>query len=319
VSNRVRLIVNPIAGAGFSPWVLPLLVRWLARLGLSSEVVRTFSAEDARQAAGEIDGSYHALVVMGGDGTVRDVVTGLKRHDVPVGIIPMGTANVLARELRLPVRPESVARMVAERHVRYLDLGFAGDRPFMLMAGVGFDAEVTARVHASRRGAITVLNYFPAMIGVILRYRFPDLRVVADGRPLKVRPNLVLVSNTRCYGGPLVFALDARPDDGWLDVCLYRIPRRHAVLSLVIRLLLHRRPDPRRATFVRAREVEVTSDQEVPYQLDGDPAGVLPLSVSMKARAVPVIVPRSTRWDRLWTSVKSRLAEPFSAHPGRSR
>lgn len=291
MAGRVRLVCNPIAGAGLVPWVLPLFVRRLAALGLSCEVVRTASAEDARHAAAEIRGAYHALVVLGGDGTVREVITGLARRDIPVGIVPLGTANVLAKELHLPVRPELAARMIAERHVRHLDLAYAGDRPFMLMAGVGFDAEVTARVHAGRRGAITFLNYFIAMVAVVLHYRFPHLRVVVDGRPVGREANFVVISNTRRYGGRPVLALDARPDDGLLDACLYRIPRRHAVLGLVIDLLLRRRPKPRRALFLKGRRIEVTADGPVPYQLDGDPAGVLPLSVRVEPRAVPVIVP----------------------------
>jgi len=319
VSGRVRLVVNPIAGAGLSTWVLPLLVRRLTRLGLSCEVVRTFTAADARQAAGDLRGAYHALVVLGGDGTVREAIAGLTRRDVPVGIVPLGTANVLARELRLPIQPERAARVIAERTVRWLDLGEANGRPFFLMAGVGFDAEVTARVHASRRGAITVLNYFPALIGVLLRYRFPAIRVTVDGRPVGGEANFVVVSNTRRYGGRLVMALDAAPDDGWLDVCLYRIPQRRAALSLFVRFLTHRRPDRRRATFLRARRVEVTGDGPVPYQLDGDPFGTLPVTVRVEPRAVPVIVPEPTRWERTWRSVKSRLERPFSARRGPSR
>jgi len=319
VGGRVRLVVNPIAGAGLSTWVLPLLVRRLARLGLSCEVVRTFTAEDAQQAASELHGPYHALVVLGGDGTVREVIAGLSRRDVPVGIVPLGTANVLARELGLPMRPERAAQVIARGHVRRLDLGYAGGRPFLLMAGVGFDAEVTARVHASRRGAITILSYLPAVVGVLLRYRFPVIRVAVDGRPVDREANFVVVSNTRQYGGPLVMAVDAEPDDGWLDVCLYRITKRRAALSLLIRLLTHRRPDRSRATFLRGRRIEVTGDGPVRYQLDGDPFGTVPVTVDIAPRAVPVIVPEPTRWDRAWQSVKSRLERPFSGARGRSR
>jgi len=291
VSGRVRLVVNPIAGAGLSTWVLPLLVRRLTRLGLSCEVVRTFTAEDARQAASDVRGPCHALVVLGGDGTVRDVITGLVRRDVPVGIVPLGTANVLAKELGAPVRPERAAQVIARRYIRRLDLGYVGGRPFLLMLGVGFDADVTARVHASRRGAMTALNYAPALVGVLLRHRFPSIRVTVDGRPVRREANFLVVSNTRQYGGRLVMALDAEPDDGWLDVCLYRVPRRRAALSLLVSFVTHRRPDRRRATFLRGRRIEVTSDRPARYQLDGDPFGVLPVTVDVEPQAVPVIVP----------------------------
>ena len=312
MGERVRVVVNPIAGAGLSLWVLPLLVRRLARLGLTSEVVRTHSAEDSRQAAADLDGPYHALVVMGGDGTVREVITGLKRDDVPLAIIPMGTANVLARELRLPLQPERAAQVIARRNVRRMDLGYANGRPFLLLAGVGFDAEITRRVHASRRGAITLLNYLPALVAEIVHFHAPALQVTVDGRPVGRRVNYAVISNTRLYGGPFVMALDAVPDDGLLDVCLYQVPRRHQVLGLLVRFFFHRRPDPRRATFVRGRQVEVVSDEPVLYQLDGDPVGMLPLKVDLAPRAVPVIVPETWGWDRLWQSVKSRLEEPLS-------
>jgi diacylglycerol kinase (ATP) len=292
---RVRVVVNPIAGAGLGTWVLPILVRRLARLGFTSEVVRTLSAEDARQAAGEVDESYHAVVAVGGDGTVREVISGLSREDVPVGVVPMGTANVLARELRLPFEPERAARVIAARHVRRLDLARANGRPFLLVAGVGLDAEVTRRVHASRRGAITILNYLPALLAEVVWFRTPALRVAVDGRPLNREGQYVVISNTRHFGGLLVMALDAVPDDGRLDVCVYRLPRRHAVLGLMVRFLTHRRPDARRATFVQGRRIEVTSSERVLYQLDGDPAGVLPLTIDLAPRAVSVIVPPPRR------------------------
>jgi YegS/Rv2252/BmrU family lipid kinase len=287
--RRALLIVNPIAGQGAGQRGLGRLEQGLRSQGIATSVTVTRKHGDAREAATQAAG-HDLVVVIGGDGTLNEVLNGLGA-DVPVALFPLGTGNVLAKELRLPRRAERFCAMVGRGRERALDLAEAEGRRFVSMAGVGFDAEVASALAARRRGAIHILTYVGPLVRCLATYRFPRLRVSIDGAEAIASEGFALVSNVRCYGGPLVITPAADPGDGVLDVCVLGRGTRLAYLRALFAFYVGWPRALGGARYYRGREVRVTAEERVPYQVDGDPAGFLPATFRLPGRTLRFVVP----------------------------
>jgi diacylglycerol kinase family enzyme len=275
----VGLIGNPHSGRGRCPEAAEALSRELARRGLAARAA--WSPEERRALVAEAgaSGGCRALVAIGGDGTVADLVN--ERPVAPIGVLPTGTENLFARHFRFEPRPARLAERLERGRSRRIDLGRADGRRFALMAGFGFDAEVVSRHHrirmGRRGGAATTSRaaYVEPVLRSSLTYPFPPLTVHAetDAGPETLVGTSVLFFNLPRYALGLPFAPDARDDDGWLDLVVFRDPGPFQALRylwLVFRRLhLMRRGVEHR----RVRRATVEAAGPVPVQLDGDPAG----------------------------------------------
>lgn len=288
--RRALTVVNPIAGRGRGREVAVRLTEALGSHGIELDLAPTTQAGDGRAAAARA-GDYDLVVAIGGDGTINEVVNGLEA-DRPVALFPLGTGNVLAKELRLPRRVERFCAMVERGRETRVDVGaLGGERRFLSMVGVGFDAAVSHAVHARRDGAIRMSHYCLPLLRALVTYRFPRVTVRIDGGEAVGSAGFVLVSNVRSYGGPLVITPQAEHDDGLLDVCVLprgSLPRYLRALAAFL-LGLQRRLSG--ARYYRGRAVEITADEPVPCQVDGDPAGFVPARVAMLDRALRMVVP----------------------------
>jgi diacylglycerol kinase family enzyme len=197
---------------------------------------------------------------------------------------------VLAKELRLPRGIGRFCETVARGRERALDLAAAEGRRFVSMVGAGFDAAVAGRLARERAGAIRMARYAPLILSCLARFGKPRIAVSVDGAPPVEAQGFALVSNVRSYGGPFRITPHAVPDDGALDVCV--LPRGglaryvRAILALLLRC-----PRLSGTRYLRGRSVRLTSTEAVPYQVDGDPGGVLPAMVELLERKVRFIVP----------------------------
>jgi len=216
----------------------------------------------------------------------------INRHPgIPVGILPLGTENLLARQYRIPRDGAGAAAVVAHGCLQTLDLGRIGPRRFAIMVSFGFDAEVIHRAHARRSGHITRLHYVQPIWNTLLTYEYPEIRVFADGAGEPVAGKLVIVANLPAYALRLGLAPTARGDDGLLDVRVFQRGSTYDMLrylSLVASGRHDRRDD---VVCLRARRIHVDSDVTVPAQADGDPAGGTPCEISIEPAAAQVFVP----------------------------
>jgi diacylglycerol kinase (ATP) len=202
-SRTVVVAANPVAG-GFRLATLDRLVRRLEAKGMAVEVQLTGHAGHLTAIAEALDPDVGALVVGGGDGSLNEAVTGLlRRAGAPpvLGILPFGTANVLAHELALPFGPEAIADLVAAGRTRALHLGRVGERPFLLMVSAGFDGDVVHAVDGETKKRWGKLAYAAAAIRLAVAQRGRDVVVEADGETIVCR--LAVVTTARFYGGPL--------------------------------------------------------------------------------------------------------------------
>lgn len=285
---RALMIVNPIAGRGGGRRVAERLAAALGERSIRGELAITREAGEASDAT-DLAAEHDLVVVVGGDGTLNEVINGLEA-DRPVALYPLGTGNVAAKELGLPRRVAAFCDMVRAGRERHLDLGGAEGRRFVSFAGIGFDAQVAARVAAGRQGAIRMSSYVGPVLRCLATYGFPPLELSVDGAPPVRAGGFALVSNVRAYGGPLVIAHQAKHDDGLFDVCVLPPASRPRHVASLAALAL-RCPGWSGIRTLRGRAVHATSPRRVPYQVDGDPAGFLPATFAMLERKLRIIVP----------------------------
>ena len=294
--QRALVIVNPIAGRASGPRFVAELERGLGRHGISTETVVTRKPGDARAAA--LRAAAHDVVVaVGGDGTVNEILNGL---DVarPIAVYPVGTGNVLAKEVGSPRRLSRFCEMLGAGRVKELDLASVNGRLFVSMAGVGFDATVAAAMAARRKGGIRLSTYIVPLLRCFATYAFPPVEVrIDDAEPIRAE-GFVLVSNVRTYGGPFVVTPQAVHDDGLFDVCVLPRGSRLRCLRAMFAFFIRCQRRLSGARYYRGRRVAVTSDERVDYQVDGDHAGCLPATFEILNRKQAVVVPPGTELPR---------------------
>jgi YegS/Rv2252/BmrU family lipid kinase len=296
--RKALFLVNPISGRGEHGLVRARCVEALNAGGLELEVLDIPGPGETARAVGEYqEADFDLLLAGGGDGTVREVAEVAAHLELPMGIVPLGTSNSVARELGLPLDPVAAARAVTSGVERRIDVAEAGGAKFLLCVSAGFDAEVVRRVHQRREGGISKFSYASASIGAFFRYEFAGIEVVADGKPMPEGAFMVVVANARVYAGHFEVATRAEIDDGLLDVCLY-YGSKWSLIGQGMRAFKKRppraRPDRHRgsgAITVRAREVFIPGPPSVPVQIDGDIAAGLPQTIKVLPGELRVIVP----------------------------
>jgi diacylglycerol kinase (ATP) len=257
------------------------------------------ASDGARLAREAMDAGCETLVVVGGDGTINDVLQSLAAEDrVRLGLIPMGTANVLARVLDIPrhdpVRAGQIAMHGMEQRI---DLGYTGERWFALVAGIGFDGAVTNAVSRTMKRRIGEWAYVLAAAKVAMRY--PRCRITLtldDGAPEAFDAYLVLIANGGQYAGHYRLGPQVSPSDGLLDVfvCTHRRPLVRGMASDAIALVRNRFHKATGVHHFQASRISLTSDRSMLVELDGDPTGELPLTVQVVPSALRIRVPPRT-------------------------
>jgi diacylglycerol kinase (ATP) len=300
-SSTVLIGFNPLAGAR-DPQKrerVEQLREALRARGLASEVVSDREALAAQAADEHRQGKLAAVVAAGGDGTASDLVNRTE-PGVPIALLPLGTENLLARYLRLPRDPAAVAEIIATGKSISLDVGLANGRLFLLMAGCGFDGEVVRRLHATRDGHITQWSYVKHILASIRTYQYPQFEVTCrlSGRDFEtpiehsVSARWAFVSNVPRYAGGLRFSPAASGDDGRLDLCAFQGGSFWSGLRYLSGVLTGQHQSMRDCVTAQATQIVLEAAEPVPYQLDGDPGGWLPLTIDVLPRRMTVIVPQ---------------------------
>lgn len=287
----VLIIVNPVAGKGQAAQTARDLEQALESHGATCSIVETKRQGDAEQAASRCRAD--CVVSVGGDGTTNEVINGLPSSSIPVAIVPMGTANVLAGALELPTDVEGVAAMIAKGRTRRVDCGLHGKRRFIMGAGAGLDGQLADAVNSARQGAMGHSGWVGPALQGLAEYEFPYIRVTVDGEIVVDDAHCVLVRNCGSLAGIFPVMPDARCDDGVFDVLAIRdltVGKLVELAAMSFTPTFHERDD---IIYTKGALIEAESAEgvEVPVQRDGDPAGRLPARWKVEADAITLVVP----------------------------
>jgi diacylglycerol kinase (ATP) len=264
--------------------------------------VRETSKEDAepeamRRIVGEAIGAGARIVVAaGGDGTVSLVADALAHRGdrVPLGIVPLGTANILARELRVPVVVKDAILLLLSGHrVRAIDAMKLGDRHYFTQIGAGPDALMIEETSREAQEKLGRLAYMLALLRRAFGHRSQPFTFVLDGRRTRMRAWQVVLANARTLGAPpFTWGPHVDPGDGVIDVCVYDVHARRDILRALWTLFSFRHRQDPNARYLPARKtIEVASSRPLAVQADGESIGETPIRVVVVANAVEVLTP----------------------------
>ena len=274
MSSKLLVVYNPIAGRRrqrFLSRVLEELERCGASIRLEPTTARGHAETLAREAAA--DGSAR-LVVAGGDGTINEALNGLGGASLPLAVIPLGTANVLAHELGIGSSARAVATAALDGVPRRVWLGSVNGRRFSMMAGVGFDAHVVRGVSTKLKRALGKGAYGLETLRQLATFAPRHYDVIVDGQAHRAAS--VLVCNGHYYGGRFVAAPDARLDRPGFQVVLFLDAGVRATLGYMAALAAGRLARHPRVRILDARHVEIAGPAGEPVQGDGDIIAALP-------------------------------------------
>ncbi|CAN0430886.1 unnamed protein product, partial [Discosporangium mesarthrocarpum] len=292
-NRKITIIFNPVAGSRRDA-LLHDVVTALDKRGWQVSVIGTTGPGNATQVAADAAAnSADAIVAAGGDGTINEVISGVVGADIPVGIIPMGTANVLALELGLPRRAEAIADIISNGSSRRLHLARVDGQRFMLMVGAGFDGEVVHAISSGMKRRWGKYAFVIRGLQAILANPAQSLTVHADGAQHPAA--WAVVTNIAHYGGPYVLLPNADPGEAVLTAILFRKAGRPAMCANLLRIGLGIAATATDVKVLHATSLEISGPPgaTVPVQVDGDAAGTLPVRIAATDQLVQVLAPAS--------------------------
>ncbi|MEM6912336.1 MAG: diacylglycerol kinase family protein [Verrucomicrobiota bacterium] len=292
----VLLVLNPQAGPSMQPAPRARIERWMEEEGVSYELRETKAAGDARRWMAET-APFQRVVVAGGDGTVMEALSGLIENgsSLPLGILPLGTGNLLARALSLPSDLlEALEVAVATGKESRLDVGFLPDRKayFAVAAGAGWDAAFLRETSRDLKRRFGFWAYVFTGIKNLFTLRRSRVMIRVDGQEEVFRAHTVMLINVGEILGPgFQIHEEISAQDGRLDLAIVQTRSFWRILGILIRLLLRQTCDERELSFRAGQRIEVTADPPLPLEIDGDPIGETPFVVEVQAGAARLIGP----------------------------
>lgn len=296
--RRVLIAWNPRAGMGRRQKEVRRIQQSLTEKGFACSISNDLNEVSDLAHQWYEQGDLRTILGSGGDGTVRELA---ERSPVgtPIAVFPAGTANLLSKYLwrRRRVTAQAISRAVECGHASRFDAGIANGRLFVLMCSCGFDAAVVAYLHTRRRGRNNYGSYLKPLVHTCRTYEYPEMSISAsepetggtpDGVPLRTR--WAFVFNFPCYAVGSAFARSAEPRDGILDLCAFSGVGFWPGLWFYFHSVLFGREMDQQC-ILRTPQMCITSRQMVPYQIDGDPGGNLPLEITTAPNRLTLLIP----------------------------
>lgn len=285
IVKTARLIYNPTSGREEMRRRLPDILQKLDLAGIEATTHATVGEGDATACAMEaVERGVDLIIAAGGDGTLNEVINGMARmpNRPPLGILPVGTTNDFARAMNIPRNWSDACDLIIEQQRRPIDIGLAGDRYFINIAGGGSLTELTYEVPIKLKTMIGQLAYYVKGVEKMVRLRPSELIIRADGvGEFHEELMLFLITNSNSIGGMDKLAPDAMIDDGLFDVLLVKRCNLAEFIRVATMALRGEHLNDPHVVHFRTNYLEVTSPEYVQLNLDGELGGTLPCSFSV--------------------------------------
>jgi len=290
--EKITLIANPISGGRKDKTeLLKIVSDYFSQNGIKVTLKTTSRRGEATEFAKQsVRNSDDLVVVVGGDGTINEVASGLVGSEVAMGIIPMGSGNGLARTLRIPQNIEKACKLISEGDRVKIDTGKANGRFFVLVAGVGFDAAVGKRFDEHhKRGPI---SYFYIGTKEFFLYKPEILKISFDDHSLEVKPFLIAVANGQQYGNNAIIAPDAKLNSGFLDITIIHNTSVFQLIRALPKLFSGRLKGYPNADFYQAKSVRIQRSAPGVLNIDGEPVDEQSvIEISILPKCLKIIAP----------------------------
>jgi len=241
----------------------------------------------ARKAARE---GFKQIVAAGGDGTINEVVNGLAGTTAALGLLPIGTVNVFATELGLPAGDlKQCWQIICDGRTRTIDLPSANGKHFVQLAGIGLDAQAVKETSVAFKRSFGPLSYLVSAAQIASRPP-PHLVIESKGGPT-IEGSFVLVGNGRLYGGPFPFFKRALIDDGLLDVVVFKRIGYLDIIRYLQDVIFSSSISMPDLEYFQSKRLRVSSEEEVPVEVDGELIGNCPVEFRMRERSLRVLAP----------------------------
>jgi len=294
--RRILVLRNPEAGSHNSFLLRKKLDRYLTGGQTHYEIHTIRSSDNLKEIVkGRLESGYNLFIAAGGDGTVAAAAGGLVGSEIPLGIIPLGTGNMLARELKIPLSIERATRLIAGSHrVRTIDAMELGGRIFLLNIGAGISSLAVKNLSRKEKRIFGLLAYVGSALKQIVKFRPHRFSVTVDGKAMSIRSPEVSISN----GGIISDMILPKPpeieiDDGALDVIYIKADSIRDYPTLFLNVLGRKPPEDSIRCVRATRRITIDAEKPITVQADGELVGETPISVKVLPAAFRVIVPES--------------------------
>jgi YegS/Rv2252/BmrU family lipid kinase len=293
--SSLFIILNPVAGSCKVELVKQILKYQCEMLGRNYAVYETTGTEHlptiVEQALVE---GYKIVVAAGGDGTASAIASQLVQREIPLGIIPVGTANLLARELNIPLELEAACQLVVQGGaIRKLDAMRMGNQILISHISMGAYSFIAERTSITAKRYFRQLAYIWNGLAELIGTRTWRFNLIVDGRKQKVKAAFIMIANVGAMGAySLRWGVDVKPDDGEVDICIVRAQTLGHYISFMWHILRQRHKQFHHVSYMRAREyIKVSTKKNVPVRGDGEIIGRSRAEIQIIPSAIQVIVP----------------------------
>ncbi len=293
--KRVLLIYNPHACSGKSITHLPDILEYFKRSGVHVDVHETNGPDEASAIAAKARTKYGLVVAAGGDGTINEVINGMvggKNSKQPLlGIIPLGTENVLAQELGIPLDPAKACEHILGGSARTVDLGRAQcngkKRYFVIAAGIGFDAHVASMMNPELKKLLGSAAYVVTGLKELFNYTPSHLRVKING--IEYSGYFVIVGNAKLYGGKAMLTHKADMTDGLLDACVLQSKDVFNFIKFLFGVALRQHDYFEDVVYVHTKKIRIESDTPVLAHVDCEILGTTPVEIEVCPKKIQIV------------------------------
>lgn len=291
---KSAIIINPAAGRGKSRKHWLKIKRIIQTNNLIFQEYFTEGPGHAVEIAGQLEKKgFNKIIVVGGDGTLHEVINGLNSKKIILGMIPTGTGNDFSRTVGISRIPEKAAEQILlNGQAVDIDLGMINKKLFVNVAGIGFDAQVAEEINTSFKWLSGVPAYLLAVLKLLRKYRNIPLEINLDNKDVfTVKAFLLAVGNAQYYGGGIRIIPTAVIDDGFLNVCIAGDASKFEILTAIPKAFSGKHLEHDKVTAYKAKKITISSSIPAPIHADGEVVGYLPAVIELFPEKQKFLIP----------------------------
>ena len=288
--NKVKFIYNPYSGEGAILKEIDKIIDMHQKKGYTIIPYRIERGVDIKEAFKDIDEFYKYILIAGGDGTIDSVVNAMKQEgiELPIGILPVGTANDFARFLGMTNNIDNDIEKILNSEPMKIDIGHVNDKYFVNVLSTGLFTDVSQKTDTNLKNTLGKLAYYIKGIEQLPKFRSLDVKITANGKIYDTPMYLILVFNGQTAGG-FKIALDAKVDDGLLDVFILKSCHIAEFIHVFLKFMMGEHMDGPRVEYVKTKELLIESTEGIVTDIDGEKGPDFPLRVSCIKDGIEVL------------------------------